>query len=118
MHELKCACGTSQPDKAHCLLCHENLDDLVAVVDHIRLLHPHQFEPPEQWPDGGLVIEDDPDMADLQSPQQVPAQDVAWTCPDCGYPGNYTILWYTLEPATITCGGCCTATAVIQPPRL
>lgn len=46
-----------------CLLCNEEWPDdqggIESGVDHIRVNHPDQYEAPERWPDGGLVIYDD-----------------------------------------------------------
>lgn len=45
-----------------CLVCREEWPDedggLESVVDHMRVMHPDDFEPPERWPDGALVIHD------------------------------------------------------------
>lgn len=30
-----------------------------SIIDHIRVMHPDQYEEPERWPDGSLVIYDD-----------------------------------------------------------
>ncbi len=29
------------------------------AIDHIRVLHPDAYWPPERWPDGGLVVTDE-----------------------------------------------------------
>lgn len=46
-----------------CALCLEPLavDGLEGIVDHVRLMHPDQFEDPQRWPDGGLVVVDETD---------------------------------------------------------
>jgi hypothetical protein len=46
----------------HCEICNEDIDPggLREMVDHIRLLHPDDYEEPEQWPDGGFVIHEEP----------------------------------------------------------
>lgn len=53
-----------------CLVCDDEWPDdeggIESAVDHIRVMHPDQYEPPERWPDGGLVIhDDDPSPADF-----------------------------------------------------
>ncbi|HKY57617.1 MAG TPA: hypothetical protein VJL80_06235 [Aeromicrobium sp.] len=48
---MKCGlCDWEQPDAE---------GGLEAGIDHIRVMHPDQYEEPERWPDGGLVIHDD-----------------------------------------------------------
>lgn len=36
----------------------EMADDIVLMLDHLRVMHPEQGEP-ERWPDGSLVLHDD-----------------------------------------------------------
>lgn len=49
------------PDSGWCNLCDGPLEggSLEEILDHLRVMHPDQYEPPERWPDGGLVIHDD-----------------------------------------------------------
>lgn len=51
-----------------CALCGDDLgraptlaEDAEALVDHIRVMHPDTYSenPPERWPDGSLVIQDE-----------------------------------------------------------
>lgn len=46
-----------------CLICNDEWPDeeggLESIVDHLRVVHPDQYEPPERWPDGGIVVTDD-----------------------------------------------------------
>lgn len=42
---------------ANCNLCPETPRDH-GILDHIRVMHPDQWEEPEKWPDGGLVFID------------------------------------------------------------
>lgn len=46
-----------------CLICSEEWPDaeggLQSFEDHMRVIHPDQYEPAERWPDGALVIHDD-----------------------------------------------------------
>lgn len=46
-----------------CNLCGDEWPDveggMESGIDHLRVMHPDQFEEPERWPDGGLVIHDD-----------------------------------------------------------
>lgn len=47
-----------------CLLCCEMVDPAdVLSGRHLRIMHPDE-EPPERWPDGEVVIWDDPDDFD------------------------------------------------------
>jgi hypothetical protein len=49
-----------------CQLCGERLADtgedmaadMLEAMEHLRLFHPDQYEEPETWPDGSLVVED------------------------------------------------------------
>lgn len=43
-------CGHKEP-KTDSLL-----DDVDVMLDHIRVMHPDDYEEPERWPDGRLVI--------------------------------------------------------------
>ncbi len=52
--------GTARPQEARvttCNLCGE-LMETVYVLDHLRLAHPDDYEPPAEWPDGSPVIVD------------------------------------------------------------
>ncbi|GAB3251075.1 hypothetical protein [Kineosporia babensis] len=54
---------------ATCNLCPETpLDD--EILDHIRVMHPEQWEEPQRWPDGGFVFTDQTDYttADIADP--------------------------------------------------
>lgn len=46
-----------------CFICNEEWPDaeggLESAGDHIRVNHPDQYEPPERWPDGQIVVHDD-----------------------------------------------------------
>jgi hypothetical protein len=50
-----------------CQLCGEQLagtgedmaTDMLTALDHLRLFHPDQYEEPETWPDGSLVVHDE-----------------------------------------------------------
>lgn len=35
------------------------IQDVENAMDHIRVMHPDQYEESERWPDGGLVLEDE-----------------------------------------------------------
>lgn len=48
--------------KTFCGLCPEELQGLEATVDHLRLMHPDQYEEPTRWPDGGIVFEAGPEI--------------------------------------------------------
>lgn len=57
----RCDCGNTADDAHHCNLCHQNITgDVHALLDHLRVLHPAFYEDPERWPDGGLVITEEP----------------------------------------------------------
>lgn len=43
-------CGYSK-DKSESLLA-----DVEVMLDHIRVMHPDDYEEPERWPDGQLVV--------------------------------------------------------------
>jgi hypothetical protein len=43
-------CGHTEP-KSDSLLA-----DVEVMLDHLRLMHPDEYEEPERWPDGQLVI--------------------------------------------------------------
>ena len=43
-----------------CHLCHDGVPrSLQDAIDHIRVLHPDVYSPPERWSDGGLVVTDE-----------------------------------------------------------
>jgi hypothetical protein len=46
-----------------CDLCGDEWPDaeggLESAVDHVRVMHPDQYQPPERWPDGQIVVHDD-----------------------------------------------------------
>lgn len=46
-----------------CNLCGDEWPDaeggLESFIDHMRVLHPAEYEKPERWPDGSLVVHDD-----------------------------------------------------------
>jgi hypothetical protein len=46
-----------------CLICEDEWPDeeggLESFVDHMRVNHPDQYEEPDRWPDGQLVVIDD-----------------------------------------------------------
>ena len=46
-----------------CLLCSDEWPDVEGGIesffDHLRVNHPDQYEPPERWPDGALVLHDE-----------------------------------------------------------
>lgn len=53
-------------ETSHCHLCVETLPDAVAMLDHIRVVHPTIFEDVERWPDGRIVWHDlDPTIEDV-----------------------------------------------------
>jgi hypothetical protein len=54
-----------------CKLCDEEWPDedggLESAVDHLRVMHPDKYEPPERWPDGQIVIHDaNPEIGDFE----------------------------------------------------
>ena len=42
-----------------CRICQDEWSDadggIEAILDHLRVMHPDRWEPPQRWPDGGLV---------------------------------------------------------------
>jgi len=44
-----CQLGSDEPIEA---------DDLDAVAEHLRLMHPDQDHEPQRWPDGDIVVVD------------------------------------------------------------
>lgn len=41
----------------HCDLCGEDMSS-DEILDHLRLMHPAQYQEPETWPDGSFVVVD------------------------------------------------------------
>ena len=57
-----------------CLICNDEWPDaeggLESFVDHLRVLHPDQYEPLQRWPDGGIVLTDHcPEPSDFINPK-------------------------------------------------
>ncbi len=51
---------TDAEPRPGCHLCHDGVPrSLQDAIDHIRVLHPDAYSPPERWPDGGLVVTDE-----------------------------------------------------------
>lgn len=53
-----------------CNLCLDEWPDaeggLESFIDHMRVMHPDQYEAPERWPDGAIVLHDnDPQPEDF-----------------------------------------------------
>lgn len=52
-----------------CRLCPDEVTrSPMEMLDHLRVLHPHEYgDGPEMWPDGGIVVYDaDPDPDDIR----------------------------------------------------
>lgn len=48
---MKCnRCGHTEPKTDNML------SDVEVMIDHLRVMHPDDFQEPERWPDGGLVL--------------------------------------------------------------
>lgn len=66
MTVMQC-CADPMRGRGHCHLCHEEIESR-DVLGHVRVMHPDVYgDGPECWPDGGLVIEVDPDPADFEA---------------------------------------------------
>lgn len=59
----------------HCNLCDEQFP-FAKAVDHFEVIHPGWVvrDPFEVWPDGGYVVEDDPEPADFDDSETGPDQ--------------------------------------------
>jgi hypothetical protein len=40
----RCNCGQLVTEGAHCRLCHDSLDTFEEILNHLRLMHPQQWE--------------------------------------------------------------------------
>lgn len=52
-------------DTGYCLLCSSDVPS-EELLDHIRVMHPDDYEPPLTWPDGSLVIIEDLEPDDFE----------------------------------------------------